>query len=261
MSVSSFSERFDSLMRNSMFADEAQVRKVQTAINSRLQAHPLETATTEVAQGVLKDISRCVSGLKGKKYLLLKRDLQQLLREERSRISEFFGQVESLQRKRGREVEPEEAPAAKRSKVAESSSRGENLELALREKGVPESDIQTIRDGYLSKWKGFVMNDENNPELPHQTHKIKNLKVYKDPSTGSLIADYSIESIATGSSKRVKSGFRILTDGTIQPFVRYTAREKDRLERQSFFEDIQKELDIRKQLGSIPYLLGMSASA
>ena len=258
MSVSSFSERFDSLMRNSMFADEAQVRKVQTAINSRLQAHPLETATTEVAQGVLKDISRCVSGLKGKKYLLLKRDLQQLLREERSRISETFGQVESLQRKRAREVEPKETRAAKKPKVEESSSRGENLELALRENGISENDIEIIRDGYLSNWRGFVKPDEYNPDLLQQTHGIKHLKVYKDFSTGDLIADYGIKFIGEGGSKRVKSGFRILSDGTLQPFVRYTVIEKTPLQRQRFFCDIRKELDIREQLGPTPYLLNIT---
>jgi hypothetical protein len=264
MSVSSFSGRFDSLMQNSMFADEVSVQKVQTAIKKRLKATPLDSATAEAAEQVLSDISRDVSGLKAKKYLQLKREIRQLIHEERSRITEAFEQAGPVSRKRGREEESRETRQAKKPKLAETASSssdkgllGKNLELALRKIGIPENDIQKIRDGYLSNWEGFVKSDDIYPELLQQTHRIKNLKVYKDPSTGRLLADYGIEYIGKGTFKRVKSGFRILSEGALDPFVRYTVTEKKPAQRKRFLTDIKKELDIRDQLGPIPYLLGV----
>lgn len=135
------------------------------------------------------------------------------------------------------------------------------LQKELQKQKLSSFDIQKILSGCKKNWEGFVVVDPARPGRLRQCHGIKGLKIYKDPRTGELIADFGTATLMKGGMKRAKEGFRIKSlTGEIFPIVRYTSLKKisgDRSYDPNFVRDISQEIGTRKKLGKIPHLLGM----
>lgn len=157
-------------------------------------------------------------------------------------------------------------PIRKRSELGEISARmgtteQEVLEAEAEEKrrsisvltrqGVPHDIAERLVEGYTSNWEGFV---EMRGEECRQIHDITGLKVYKDPRSGKMVADYSLKTIISGGQKSVKSVLRLNNDGTISWMARYSRKkgretpEEEEAFKERFAIDIQKELQSRETL-------------
>ena len=176
--------------------------------------------------------------------------------------------------------------------------------LLLHVKGMSEDEAQRIADGLVRGGEEFVQEEkvqyvettradpftgekdvsvkryEGEPlgegqtlvskTLLRQTHGIEGMKVYKDPQTGKMVADFGERQLAAGQTKRIKASFRLTTRGGYQPLVRPTIQQRekealaavkkqDRLtefERTAAIKDVRDELRVREELeaagGPIP---------
>ncbi len=124
--------------------------------------------------------------------------------------------------------------------------------------GVPQDVAMRVADGFNTGWKDFVRKTDAGWQ---QIHGIRGLKVYEDPWTKSLCAEYGLETLSEGSSKRLKNLVRFSNDGIDINCARFTTKktdefghplpigEKEMARREVFQPDISWELEKREQLG------------
>ena len=115
--------------------------------------------------------------------------------------------------------------------------------------------LTDIIRGYEMAWKGFVT--ETQEGFVRQDHRIKGLKIYKDPH-GQIIADIGVRVIGKGSCKYGKKIYKILPDGSLLPRLRYTATSKG--DQGIFTSLIARELAIRDRLKGVPNILPLYES-
>ena len=178
---------------------------------------------------------------------------------------------ESLKRRHGeisagRIKTPEnlKAPAKKITKKTPLSE----LVQALVADNVPKNIAEKIAEGYEKGWEGFVQEErlEGKP-LYRQTHSVKGLKVYRDPFTNEIVADFGFKTLGEGGFKRAKWVVRFTELGVVAHRVRLAKRKEgvepsEEAEIKRIFDiDIKKELDTRAWLilagagKPIPHLL------
>ena len=133
--------------------------------------------------------------------------------------------------------------------------------------GIPKPIVEQLVEGYEKDWKGFA----NEAGGWKQVHSIRGLKVYKDPATGHVVADYGLGTLGGGHYKRSKAMIRFNEDGSISYLVRYTGLDKEAPSfqketfRQRFRRDIHRELSMREYArkagggAPVPNLLDITA--
>jgi hypothetical protein len=98
----------------------------------------------------------------------------------------------------------------------------DNMRAELTKHGVSSENVENIISGLAANWKGFVAEDPYRSGHLLQKHKIPGLVIYKEARAGKVKADikeFSADELVADiviEENRVKSRFRIKSDGTIE---------------------------------------------
>lgn len=131
---------------------------------------------------------------------------------------------------------------------------------ALRKMCPDDEKLTRVIQGMQSGWKDYYSPHPCDPNLCVQKYYIKGLKVYYDEKH-QLVADFVTKDDAEKEEcyldyKSTRRVCKIFEDGTVRCVIRYANSGK----KENFPYFLKNELEIRKQLGSVPHLLPLSHS-
>ena len=134
--------------------------------------------------------------------------------------------------------------------------------------GIPRDIAIRMEEGLRRNWEDFFHEEKTEQGTFFcQDHGIPGLKIYREPRSGKIVADYGLRTIGEGANKRAKKVVRLNGDGEIEYRVRLT-KKKERMgslsperAREIFKEDIEMEIGARARLYQagggkpVPFLL------